>query len=199
MKNKKPETQYPIHGLLADRWSPRAFDSDRPVEIEKLQAVLEAARWAPSCFNDQPWRFIVCNRHTDKDAWENAAAVLADKNQLWARQAPVLILVCSDGLFGHNSQQNRWAQFDAGAASMSMCLQATAAGLFTHQMGGFDLAAAKSVFEIPAAVTPLAMMALGYQGRIENLDAAFVDAEQQPRVRKPAADIVFEGRWRQAS
>ncbi|MGB5397364.1 MAG: nitroreductase family protein, partial [Gammaproteobacteria bacterium] len=96
MQNKQPDTQQPIHTLLAERWSPRAFDIDRPVEAEKLQALLEAARWAPSCFNDQPWRFIVCNRHTNEAAWETAVGVLADKNQLWARQAPLLILVCSD-------------------------------------------------------------------------------------------------------
>jgi nitroreductase len=195
MHNKQPDIQQPIHALLAERWSPRAFDIDRPIEAVKLQALLEAARWAPSCFNDQPWRFIVCNRHTDEAAWETAAAVLADKNQLWARQAPLLMLVCSEGFFSHNGNENRWAHYDTGAAGLSICLQATALGLFTHQMGGFDLDAARTAFAIPDSVTPMAMMAVGYQGRIENLDAGFVEAEQQARARKPVDKIVFEGRW----
>ncbi len=195
MNHKQPDTQQPIHALLAERWSPRAFDIDRPIEAEKRQALLEAARWAPSCFNDQPWRFIVCNRHTNEAAWETAVAVLADKNQLWARQAPLLILVCSEDLFSHNGNENRWAHYDTGAAGLSICLQATALGLFTHQMGGFDLDAARTAFAIPDSVTPMAMMAVGYQGRIENLDAGFVDAEQQARARKPVDKIVFEGRW----
>lgn len=196
MIEKPASTQHPIHALLASRWSPRAFDPDRPVEREKLHALLEAARWAPSCFNDQPWRFIVFDRHSDTMAWEKAAALLAEKNQRWARQAPLLILTCADGVFGHNSTPNRWAQYDAGAAAMSVCLQANALGLHTHQMGGFDATAAKSALGIPENVTPMAMMAVGYQGRIENLDKDFVGAEQAVRVRKPVDEIMFENGWR---
>ena len=196
MNHKQPDTAYSLHNLLADRWSPRAFDSHRIIEMDKLQSILEAARWAPSCFNDQPWRFIVCNRHTDAAAWEAATRVLTEKNQRWARHAPVIILLCSESLFGHNNNENRWAQYDTGAASMSICLQATALGLCTHQMGGFDIEAAKTAFAIPESVTPMAMLALGYQGRLEDLDPDFVEAEQQQRLRKPLDEIVFEGRWR---
>lgn len=197
MQTKPAVIEYPIHTLLAERWSPRAFDSQRPVEPEKLSAVLEAARWAPSCFNDQPWRFIVFNRFADAASWENAASLLTERNQLWARNAPVLILVCTNSKFGHNDTDNRFSQYDAGAASMSICVQAAALELFVHQMGGFDVNAARDVFGIPDSVTPMAIMALGYQGLIEDLNETFVEQEQAARTRKPVEDVVFEGGWNQ--
>lgn len=197
MNPKQASTQKPIHNLLAERWSSRAFDSERPVEAEKIQALLEAARWAPSCFNNQPWRFILFNRHKNEAGWQNAVALLAEKNQRWARQAPVLLLVCANGFFDHNNNENRWAEYDVGAASMALSLQATALELCSHQMGGFDVSAARSKFEIPESVTPMVMIALGYQGKIETLDDVFVEQERATRARKPVADVVFEDGWSQ--
>ena len=199
MNRKQANTRKPIHKLLAERWSSRAFDSERPVEADKIQTLLEAARWAPSCFNDQPWRFILFNRHKNEAGWQNAVALLAERNQLWARQAPVLVLVCAHGFFGQNNNANRWAEYDVGAASMALSLQATALNLCSHQMGGFDVAAARTRFDIPESVTPMAMIALGYQGKVEALDEAFVELEQAARARKPVEDVVFEDGWSQST
>ena len=196
MTTKTADTQHPIHALLAERWSPRAFDTGRAVEPEKIHTLLEAARWAPSCFNEQPWRYIVCNRHTDADAWESAASLLTEKNQLWARKAPVLILVCASNTFTHNGNDNRFSQYDAGAASMSICVQATALGLHVHQMAGYNIDTARDVFAIPDSVTPMAMIAVGYQGEIENLNEVFVEGERAKRSRKSIEEFAFEGRWR---
>lgn len=195
MKHKLAQTQQPIHRLLAERWSPRAFDSDKPLTQDTLASLLEAARWAPSCFNDQPWRFVVFNRHVDENAWQRALSLLTEKNQLWARSAPVLILVCADGQFGHNGNANRWAQYDAGAASLSLCLQATTLGLVTHQMGGFDIESARTLLGIPESVTPMVMMAVGHAGEIKKLHSDFVATEQSARERKPLGAFVFENRW----
>jgi nitroreductase len=198
MNNKHANTTQPVHALIASRWSPRAFDDERNIDHNTLAAVLEAARWAPSCFNDQPWRFIVFERQRDVRQWQQAVDILAERNQLWARQAPVLILVCSDGKFGHNDADNRWAQYDAGAAAMSLCLQANATGLAAHQMGGFDADTARRSFNIPEQVTPMAMIALGHHGDSALLDESFISDENAPRQRKPLEQIAFAGNWQSA-
>ncbi|HXH71748.1 MAG TPA: nitroreductase family protein [Mariprofundaceae bacterium] len=184
-----------IHELIASRWSPRAFDASRPVEREKLLACLEAARWAPSCFGDEPWRFIVCDKATDDDAWQRMLDCLTPKNRLWAQHAPVLLLSCAGSSFRANGNPNRWAQYDTGAAAVSLCLQATALGLASHQMGGFDIEKARSAFNIPDDHQPMAAMALGYQAGIETLDATFHGLELGDRQRQPLGDTFFTGRW----
>jgi len=196
MTRKPADSQQPIHSLLAERWSSRAFDGERPVEADKIHALMEAARWAPSCHNDQPWRFILFDRHKNETAWRNAAALLAEKNQRWARRAPVLILVCANAMFDYNNTSNRWAEYDVGAASMALSLQATALDLCTHQMGGFDSEAARRAFQIPETVTPMVMIAVAYQGRIDALDEDFIKLERAERARKPVDEVVFEGSWR---
>ena len=114
-------TQVPIADLIAKRWSPRAFDASKPVSQAQIIALLEAARWAPSCFGDQPWRFLVCQKNStqniDESAWHNAFDCLAPSNQTWVKAAPILMLTCADTLFGHNQSPNRWAQHDTGAAA----------------------------------------------------------------------------------
>ncbi|MGR9000381.1 MAG: nitroreductase family protein, partial [Gammaproteobacteria bacterium] len=145
MQQKSATTRVKIHDIIQERWSPRAFDSDKPVSHDDLLALLEAAHWAPSCFNDQPWRFVVCNKATDEASWQNALTVLVEKNRLWARNAPVLILAVAMENFNHNGKPNRWAMYDTGAASVSICLQATALGMCVHQMGGFDAEKAREV------------------------------------------------------
>lgn len=195
MQQKLASTQVNIHELLQTRWSPRSFDPDKPVSQEQVLALLEAARWAPSCFNDQPWRFVVCNKTTDANAWQQALATLAEKNQRWAQNAPVLMLVAAMDNFNHNGQPNRWAMYDAGAAIANMCLQATALGLRMHQMGGFDAENARVTFQLPADCKAMAMIAVGYQADIERLDEEFRAAELAERVRKPLQDICFSGQW----
>ena len=162
---------------------------------EDLLALLEAARWAPSCFNDQPSRFVVCDKATDEASWQNALGVLVEKNRLWAKNAPVLILAVAMENFNHNSKPNRWAMYDTGAASVSLCLQATAMGLIVHQMGGFDAEKAREVFNLPGDCRPMAMMAAGYQADVDALDDDFKEAELAARSRIALNERFFAGQW----
>ena len=199
MLHKPATTTAPIHDLLAQRWSPRAFDPNKRLSQQQVQSVLEAARWAPSCFGDQPWRFIVWNRHEDDRAWVQAFDCLAEGNQAWVKNVPVLIAILAAPHFRHNGKSNRWAQYDTGAAAMSICLQAVALGLAAHQMGGFDADRLRSAFAIPEEITPMAMLALGYQAAPETLpdkpESTLRESETAARVRHPLAEFCFAGRW----
>jgi nitroreductase len=157
--------------------------------------MLEAARWASSCFNDQPWRLVVCDKNTDAPSWENAFALLAEKNKLWAKNAPVLLLSVAMENFNHNGSPNRWAAYDTGAACANLSLQATALGLVVHQMGGFDAQKAREVFNLPTECTPMAMMAVGYQANADILDEDFKAAELAARSRAALQERFFAGQW----
>jgi len=194
MSQIRHQVQAEIHPVLGNRWSPRAFATDRPVEREKLLACLEAARWAPSCFGDEPWRFVVCDRSANVASWNKMLACLAPKNQEWARHASVLLLTCAASQYRRGGD-NRWGRYDTGAASLSLCLQAEAQGLAAHQMGGFDTDAARAAFKIPEDVTPMAAIALGYQGPADNLDDGFREAELAERQRQPLSANFFAGAW----
>jgi len=183
-----------LHPILANRWSSRAFATDRPVGRDTLMACLEAARWAPSCFGDEPWRFIVCDKASDQAGWEKLLACLAPKNQQWAKNAPVLLLACAVTAFRRGGE-NRWAKYDTGAAGVSLCLQAEALGLASHQMGGFDSDAVRTAFAIPDDVTPMAAIALGYQAPADNLDEGFREIELSERKRQPIGSCFFAGAW----
>jgi len=193
MTNKKANTGVEIDRLLAERWSPRAFDPEHEIEADKITALIEAAHWAPSCFNEQPWRYILCNKHSNEVAWQFAVSCLMPKNQLWAKNAPLLIMACAYEEFTHNGNANRWAQYDTGAASENICLQATSMGLFAHQMGGFDAERAHEVFKLPQQITPMAMIAVGYYGDTEALEPDFIDGENAARERKPIDSFIFNG------
>jgi len=195
MHTKAASTSVKIHDIIANRWSPRAIDADKPVSRDALLALLEAARWAPSCFNDQPWRFIVCDKNTDVASWQSAFATLAEKNQLWAKNAPVLILAVAMANFNHNGKPNRWGMYDTGAASASLCLQATALGLVVHQMGGYDAEQARMAFNLPADCTPMGMMAIGFQAEADILAEDFKAAELAERSRNSLDGQFFAGTW----
>ncbi|MEM9530472.1 MAG: nitroreductase family protein [Pseudomonadota bacterium] len=197
MSGRPAPTQHPISDVIANRWSSRAIDT-RALERDKLKSLLEAARWAPSCFGDEPWRFIVWDRSEDAAAWERAMSTLAGKNQLWARKAPVLLLVLADTLFRQNEKPNRWGEYDTGAAAENLHLQGVALGLVVHQMGGFDPDAAREQFAIPDRYSPMAMVAVGYPGKLEDLDEGFHGGETGERKRRPLAELAFEGRWGQS-
>lgn len=191
MSQHRSDAESDIHPIIAGRWSPRAFDQDRSVETEKLTACLEAARWSSSCFGDQPWRFIVAERASNLNGWQQMLATLAEKNQLWAQHAPVLILACAANYFSQNGKPNRWGQYDTGQSMMALALQASSTGLITHSMGGFDSTAAATTFSIPEEFTPMSVTAIGYPGDIETLDESFRAIEATPRKRKPISEIAF--------
>lgn len=195
MEERKAITSVPIHDLLARRWSPRAFDANRPVTRKQLVTVLEAGRWAPSCNGDEPWRYLVWDRTRDPEGWQKAFDCLSDSNKKWVKNVPLLMLSCAGSIFGATGKPNRWTQHDTGAASVSMALQAVALGLIIHQMGGYDAEKARAAFAIPAEYTPMAMIALGYQAEPDILDEETKAKELRPRARKPITERFFEGGW----
>ncbi len=184
-------TDHPIHELIAGRWSARAIDSKRPVEPGMIAQLLEAARWAPSCFGDQPWRYLVWDKHRNPEAWESAASVMAEGNQIWARNAPVLLMSLAFGEFRQNQKPNRWAQHDVGAASQNLCLQGLAMGLVVHQMGGFSVKKSREQFNIDENLQPMAMIAVGWPGDAQQLGEDHREAERAPRKRMPLEEFVF--------
>ena len=191
---EKPATpQTPIHSLLARRWSPRALDPGRPVEREKIRAILEAARWAPSSSNEQPWRFLVFDGG-DPRGLEAARSCLVEGNA-WARRAPVLLLSVASESFTRHGKPNAHARHDVGLATENLLLQATDLGLAVHPMAGFDAAKSAQLFGIPEGNTPLAMIAVGYPGRIEDLSEELAKRETAPRTRKPVEEWAFSGTW----
>jgi len=185
----------PIHEIIASRWSPRAIDPDRPVSRDQITALLEAARWAPSCFGDEPWRFLVFDRASAPEDWDRAFACLAEGNQAWVRNAPLLLAAVAGSHFRHNGKPNRWAQYDTGAASENLCLQAVALGLVAHQMGGFDGGRLAETFGIPDEYTPMAMIAIGHPGNPDALPEPLREKELAPRQRQPLGEIAFAGLW----
>lgn len=182
----------PVEGVLPEfheRWSPRSF-SDREVSTESLRKVFEAARWTASSYNEQPWRFLL-GRKPD-ETYKNIFDSLNENNQKWAATAPVLILGMSNTRSSRNGQVNRVALFDLGAASSYLTLEATALGLATHQMGGFDAEKARKAFRIPDEYNLGSVIALGYEGEPAALkDETLIEKETEPRERKSLNEIVF--------
>jgi nitroreductase len=188
---------HPIHDVIARRWSPRAFD-ERPVEQETLKSLFEAARWAPSSNNEQPWRFIVASKETSTD-YDRLFACLVEGNRKWAFRAPVLILSVASLLFEDDGKPNRHALHDTGMAAENFVLQATALGLQAHQMAGFDTQKARETCLIPTGFDPVAMIALGYPGDPALLPDYLREREIKPRERQPIGDFVFSIKWGQTS
>jgi nitroreductase len=193
--NRPASTARPIHDLLARRWSSRAFDPKRPVSREQLAALLEAARWAPSCNGDEPWRYLIWDKSRDPQGWQKAYDCLNENNKKWVKNVPLLMLSCAGSTFEATGKPNRWTQHDTGAASVSIALQATAMGLMVHQMGGWDVEKARAAFAIPPEYTPMAMIAVGYQASPDILDDETKAKELRPRGRKPLEQRFFEGGW----
>ena len=191
---KKPAaSDFPVHDLIRDRWSPRAF-SDRDVPRDVLQSLFEAARWAPSCYNEQPWAYLVATRD-DKESFAKLLSVLVEFNANWAKSAPVLAIAVAELAFAKNNTPNRNAQYDTGAASALLSLEATAHGLAVHQMAGFDAEKARQVFGIPAGWEAIAALAIGYPGDPDSLPQPLREREVAPRTRKPLSEFVMAGNW----
>jgi len=186
------ESSVAVLELIARRWSPKDF-SERPVEPEKLASLFEAARTAPSSYNEQPWRFIVATRD-DAAAFERLLSTLAAPNAAWAKHAPVLILSVAKLDFTRNGQPNRHAFHDVGQAAAYLTLQATSLGLSVHQMGGFDGERAARLLNIPSGYAPVAVMAVGYREASRDTTSAALQ-----RSRRAVEELVFSGTWGESS
>lgn len=182
-----------ILDVLSQRWSPRAF-SDRAVEPEKIELLFEAARWAPSCYNDQPWSFVVTRRGVGADH-ESLMSCLMAANQAWASTAPILVLNCVRKHFSHNGKPNRWAYYDLGLAVGNLLSEATRQGLVVHQMAGFDAERAQRVLALPDDHEAVAVMALGYLGDPARLPPGVEEKSPAQRERRTVMEFVHEGRW----
>ncbi len=194
MSVKPAPTAVSIHELIAGRWSPRAY-SNEAISAEHLHAVLEAARWAPSAYNAQPWRFVVFDRNQDEAAFKKAFATLVPFNQGWNAPAPVLIAVTAQTLTS-KGEPSTTALYDAGAAAMALVLQAHALGLAAHQMSGFDPKAFRAAFEVPADAEIVAIISLGHYGDADKLDPVLRDRERAERTRNPIGEIAYQGAWK---
>ena len=195
MQDRNAITSVSINDLATRRWSPRSFDAKRGVTPAQTMALIEAARWAPSCFGEEPWRFLVWDRARDAAGWQKAFDCLSENNRKWVKNVPLLVLACAGSKL-NNGNPNRWAQYDTGMASLALCLEALAQGLVSHQMGGFDMAKTRAAFAIPEEFTPMAMIAVGYQAAPEALDDEETRAKElKPRGRKPVAERFYGGSW----
>ncbi|MGH2373926.1 MAG: nitroreductase family protein [bacterium] len=193
MHQKKAVTEYPIQELLAERWSPYAFD-ERPVAEADLCSLFEAARWAPSSYNEQPWGYIVATRD-DPEQFQRVLSCLAEGNQVWAKAAPVLALGVVSLRFARNARDNRAAVHDLGLAAGNLLLEATARGLFVHQMIGILPDKAREVYGIPDGFEAWTGMAIGYRGDPARLPDRLRERDLAARERKPLSEFVFGGKW----
>lgn len=192
MSEKLAQTQYPVHDLIRNRWSPRAF-ADRLVEQDKLLSLLEAARWAPSSYNQQPWSFIIATKDSPVE-YNRLLSTLVEFNQGWAKNAPVLLLAIAK-LHFDDGKANRHAFHDVGLALENLTLQATALGLSVHQAAGFDRDKARKEYQIPEEYEPATAVVIGYAGDPQLLPDGLREREIAPRVRKPLQELVFTGQW----
>jgi nitroreductase len=190
---KPADTTYPIEELLKRRWSPRAF-ADRPVEPEKLLSLWEAARWAASTANQQPWSFIVATKQ-DEAEYARLLSCLRENNQQWASRAPVLMVSVAKLAFDANGQPNRHAFHDVGLAVANLIMQATALGLGVHQMAGIYPDRVRELYGIPEDFEPVAGIVLGYPGDPASLPDELRQRELAPRTRRSLDTFVFQGAW----
>ena len=180
--------------LFHARWSPRAY-AQKEVSPALLHKLFEAARWAPSSSNEQPWRYIVGARGSS--TYDKIFPTLVDGNKKWVQNVPVLVLATTHSRFTKSGGENRFAMHDLGAASTSLALQAHALGLVAHQMGGFDQEAARKAFDVPADYAIGSVIAIGYQGEAASLaDERAISQETSPRTRKPLNEMVYSA-WDQ--
>ena len=191
--NRTAPADHPISPLLANRYSPYVFDPDRSVSSTDLASVFEAARWTMSCYNEQPWRYIVGARDRNAAVWEQVLSVLVEGNQAWARHAPVLALGVTARYFERNGMPNPAARHDLGAASANLTVEASARGLHVHQMLGIEPEKASEVFELPDSLEPVTGIAIGYLGDAAAAPAALAERDARPRERRPLGELVIRG------
>ncbi|MGQ9819364.1 MAG: nitroreductase family protein [Candidatus Kapaibacteriales bacterium] len=193
---KLAQTLVPINSLIARRWSPRAFDPTKQVEQNKILALCEAARWAPSSGGAEPWRFIIWDKFTNPHAYSKAFESLDEGNKLWARNAPLLIGVFAFRFWDKGKDEpNKWAGFDTGSAALNILLQSFDLGLYAHTMGGFDQQKLMDSFNIPNDYDAYAIIAVGYPGNPYSLEETFLKREFNQRQRSPIGTRFFNSKW----
>ena len=195
--SKRANTELEIHDLIANRWSPYGFQ-ERAVPEEDLRAVLEAARWAASSYNEQPWSFILATRE-DADGHARALSCLVEANQAWAQAAPVLLLCCVSGRFQRTGKPNGVALHDLGLAAGNLSLEATARGLAVHQMAGILPDRVRELYAVPAEVQAVTAIAIGYAAPPETLPDVMAQRDTAPRQRKTLPEFVFGAKWGERS
>ena len=188
----KAVTDYAVHNLIASRWSPYSF-ADRSLSDEDLRALFEAARWAASSYNEQPWSYIVAKKE-EPNEFERLLSCLVEANQRWAKSASALALSISR-LNSHNNKPNRAAFHDLGLAAGNLVLEATARGLAVHQMIGILPDKARELYSIPDGYEPLTALAIGYAGNPAELPEEIRARDGARRPRKPLKEFVFAGKW----
>ena len=176
----KNPSQYAINELFRQRWSPYVYDTEREVRREDLQGIFEAARWAMSAFNAQPWRYIVGVRGRTQETWNQVFESLLEGNQGWTKNVPVLALGLAERNFEHNGKTNKTAFHDLGAASATLSYEAASRGLAVHQMSGINPDRARELFELPDSLEPFTVL-------------AFANRDRRPRERKAVEDLIVRG------
>ena len=192
----EPQLEAPVHELISSRWSPRALNG-KPIAPETLKQIFEGARWAPSCFNLQPWSFIYAHKGTPE--FDKILSVLLEGNRIWAKEASVLAIGVAHLINNFDGKPNDYAWYDLGQAVHSLVMQATELGISSHQMAGFDRKAAQEAYSIPEGKEPAVALALGYRGDAGQLPEELKQAELAQPKRKPQDDFVFEGEYRSES
>ncbi len=180
-----------IHDLISRRWSPVAFDS-KPVDYDAIHLLFEAAKWAPSSRNVQPWRFVFATREMPE--YKTLLSLLDEANQVWARTAPLLVLSLAQTVSTYKNRPNRLAFYETGMAVSNLLLQATAMDLYVHQMSGYDVEKAKEILVIPTRYEPAAMMAIGYKGDPAQLPADVAAREKKKRTRMEISKFLVSGK-----
>jgi nitroreductase len=187
---KRADTMNGVLDEIQKRWSPRAF-ADRSVSAEDLRQLLDAARWAMSSYNEQPWRYVVATRD-DREGYDRVLGCLNEFNRSWAKTAPVLMLGLVHTSFSRNGKPNRHARHDLGAASAFLTLQAARLDLYVHQMAGILPDVIRDTFDLPQDVEPVTGLAVGYLGDPDDLPEKLARREREERERQPLSDFVFD-------
>ncbi len=180
-----------LHNLISDRWSPRAFD-DRSVDYDQIHLLFEAAKWAPSAMNSQPWRFIFATK--DMPDYKVFLDLMSEANQIWASTAPLLVMPLAQVISTYKNRPNRLAFYEAGMAVGNLLAQATAMGLMVHQMSGYDMERAKEALVIPTRYEPMTIMAIGYKGDSSRLPKDVAEWENRERTRLEISKFLVQGR-----
>ena len=188
------EIKNKVKEVILERRSPLAF-SDKKVTEKDLLALIDSARWASSAFNEQPWRFIYAIKQDNEKGFEQLADLLVPGNRTWAVNASALLLIVAKKDFTQNGKHNKHAWYDTGQAMGTFSVIATAAGIYLHQMAGFDADKANELFDLGEEYEAVAMAAIGYPGNPESLPEQLKERERKPRTRKPVSEIAFKGRF----